>query len=135
MEELGVTQTTAWGDVFTHPTSVEVTITKPSTEQLTPNVSGSNAGITGFLSQPRVDYNRSASFTATDSYNPTADEEEDDDDDGTGKKPGETNGRRCAGLLLTNVQRVKAVAKLSRVTRRGPFTSPAFRLGPLTRTL
>ena len=85
MEEPPITQTTAWGNLFSHPTSVAVTITKPPTEQLHPVPFEPNAGITGFLSQPRVNYNRSASFATTDPYNPTADDEDDDDDD-TGKK-------------------------------------------------
>lgn len=85
-EEPRVTQTTTWENLFSYPTSVAVTITKPPAEQPTPDKSEPNVGIAGFLSRPRVDCNRSASFATTDSYTPAADDE-DDDDDGTGKKP------------------------------------------------
>ena len=84
IEEPQITQTTAWKNLFTRPTGVEVTITTPPIEQLTHDISEPTTGITSFISQPRVDHNRSASFAATDPYNPIADDE-DDGDDGTGK--------------------------------------------------
>jgi hypothetical protein len=134
MEEPQVTHTTAWGNLFRHPTGVEVTITKPPTEQLTPDPSEPNAGITGFLSRPRADRNRSASFAATDPYNTVPDDDDNDDDD-TGKNPRKKGGRLGVGDLLTSAQRVTAAVKPFHFMRREPFTSPAFRLGQLIKTL
>ena len=90
-DEMEEPQTPAWGSIFRHPTSVEVTITKPPTEQFTIDPSEPNAGIAGFLSQPRADYNRSASFTTTDPYNPIP-EDDDEEEEDTGKKLRKTSG-------------------------------------------